>query len=214
MAQLSLSSTLSLSDYDVTTFGTLDWSTVADAGTGAGSFSPVNYKSGGPGLLVSITPAGGGYGFYDDDRVKSWSGGANSPSSGSDDYAVYAERYDSGPTQAKYTVVANADTTARVLRIYLGAYASATVITATLSDASAGPASDSSTFNTGAGVFLGGYVDITYQAGSGAQTLSVVVECVTPQDPANYGNVTLQALAFQLVSSSNGAARHYYAQQM
>lgn len=202
MAQLSITNgTLSTANYDVTSFGTLQWATFATADDGVGDFNVVNYKSGGPIFSpFSVTPADPDFVYFrGDDRTKSWSGGANTPSSGSDNFGVRAEQYIGTGATGKFTIAVEADTTARTMRVYMASNDITTTITASLSDSSAGPAIDNTTFS-GSDAERHGYVDITYQAGSAGQTLTVVVEVTVPKVTDDYGMVALQSLAWQLAA--------------
>jgi hypothetical protein len=96
-----------------------------------------------------------------------------------------------------FTITVPADTTARIVKVYVGGWKSAGTLTAHLSDDSAADYTDSSFSNLTASYYA--VYTITYKAGATNQNLTVNWRMVS--GPAG-GNVTLQAATLQVGGSS------------
>jgi hypothetical protein len=140
------------------------WPTTASPPT------PSDHKSGGGSTIaLSIFAAGSYSGFSPDPRTVSWSLDGTNSASGSfaTDQLNGASAVGNG-----FTLTFPADTTPRIAYIYGGIYNGAGGVSASLSDSSAGPISDT-TSQPAAANLNDSVIIIAYQAGSASQTLTV-----------------------------------------
>lgn len=177
MASVSIATFVATTaNYNITTGTPDDWA-LWNAGSGSGTtLAPSQRKSGGGSTISSISRISTGNiaGFSGYLATASWSGGTPT-ASGSNANACYNDTNGGGGTAtglgASFTVPA--DTTTRTARVYCGTYNGDVTLTATLSDGSAGPATNTSLSDNNSGVGVFGYFDITYSANSASQTLTL-----------------------------------------
>lgn len=190
MASLTMNVSLSSSAVNLTTVGLVDWVDWNNSSTAT------DWKSGGGHTIPDPTLyVGGGFGTYTNDaRTISWTDGTNTGTSSNT-----AGCYNNGVVGTGLQLVFTADTTVRTVYIYPAVYnmTSAAHVTATLSDASAGPASDTTTLVSAASTLADGVIQLIYSAASGGQTLTVVWTSQT-----SGGTTNLQAAA---IASAGGA---------
>lgn len=167
MAGISGSITNSSAGYTISTVCPVDWALAYGDPPSVGFVR----KSGGGSTITITDGASAAYtttDYYHPAAV-TWTGG-DPVSSGTESWSFTSTN--------GARVVFPADTTERVVRIYWGTYYDGTSpaidVTATLSDASAGPwePSNHSVPSSSDGA---GYIEITYSAGSASQTLTVTI---------------------------------------
>ena len=176
----------STSTYNLTSLGTTDW---------AHWNGTYIHKSSGGGQISNVTQIGAGnYGtFSDTNRNISWSDGTPT-GSGTNDHAYI---WCNNKQNAGWTFTAPADTTTRTLNVLFGGATGAVVnITATLSDGSATPYSNTQTI-TSAVLSLGTF---TYHAASAGKTLQI---SLTKVQDANSPSADLDAA--WLTTGASGA---------
>ncbi len=177
---------------NLTSLGTSDW-----ACWGYSSDSSFDDDASGGSQISTLINIGPIYSYrYSGNSIQyGWSNGTPDSSVSSTDTGLYIPRAGNG-----YSFTAPADTTTRVLRVYMGAYQSNATVTATLSDGSASTYS-STALNDPNGTSTNGYFDFTYSAASSGQTLTV-----KSTGNSNNGNVTIQAAALWVSTTSGGAS--------
>jgi hypothetical protein len=160
---------------NLTTVGTSDWA----------HWPGYDHKATGGSKLSTYTALGSPWvsPYTNDPRTLTWSDGTPT-ATGSNAKGVFL-----GGTGNGFQVTAPADTTVRVLTIYVGGWNSTGQLTATLSDGSA-PAYVSPPLS-GGGQYNGVY-QLTYNAASAGRTLTIQWK-----QTAGTGNVTLQAATLQ-----------------
>ena len=192
MASLTMAVSLSATAVNLTTIGLVDW---ADWDA---SSTATDWKSGGGHTIPDPTLyVGGAFNTYtNDNRTINWTNGTNTGTSSNT-----AGCYNSGVVGTGLELVLPADTNTRVVYIYVAVYnmTTAAIVTATLSDASAGPATDTTTLVSGGGSLADGIIQLTYAAASAAQTLTV-----TWANGTAGGTPNLQAAAIYSVSGGGG----------
>jgi hypothetical protein len=171
---------------DLTAEGQTDW-----AYWGLSAVTDFDQKLGGSGSITNYTLLGSrDVLFYDNSPTAfSWSDGTPDTSANGTTTGIYFPGGGDG-----YEVDVAADTTPRLLNIYVGAWAGTVHFEASLSDGSAAPYAD----NTLSHSNLGGpnrRYSIIYAANSSGQTLKIKA-WVTAATDIN-GNVTLQAATLQ-----------------
>lgn len=177
---LSGSSTSVTTAVNLTTEGTADWVHWGDAS--------LNRKSGVAAQLSNYTAVGtSNVSQYGNDlRPMSWTDGTPTASSSANSNGLFI-----GVVGSYFSFTAPADTSTRTLIVHVGGYASSGKLTATLSDGSDAPFTDTTAVN-------GGQYDrnytLVYSAGSSGQSLTVTWTL------ASGANVTLNGAAL------NGAA--------
>ena len=164
---------------DLTAEGTLDW---AHWGlVSAGSF---NHKAAVTPQISTFSNIGGSVSQYSNNPTGfSWSDGTPAGSAVTTTTGVFVSGVSRG-----FRITAAADTTARTLRVYIGAWHVQGHMVAQLSDGSAPDFVDTFAASSRGPVTLGLYV-LTYRAGSSGQSVIVTFT----QDSLAPGNVTLQA---------------------
>jgi len=189
LAQGSLSGSVdsSTTSVNLSTQGTTDW-----AHWGTGGVPGLVRKSGGGSLISTYTVVGaGGVNSYSNDpRPMSWSGGTPTASASADAFGVYISN-----TGAGFSITVPADTTQRVVKVYVGGWNSAGSFTASLSDASATNYTNTTTASSSQ--YDRAYT-LTYKAASAGKLLTL-----SWVQSAGTGNVTLNAVA--LAAGSNTA---------
>lgn len=138
----------------------------------------------------------GTFQLYTDPRTVSWTNGTNAPTS-----SVAGAIYNNGAaTGCGFQLVLPADTLVRTVNVYIGGFSltTAATVVATLSDASAGPITNNTSFTGPASTSVDGLIQLVYAAGSAAQTLTLQW-----YQTNGTGNVGLQAVA--IVSAAAGA---------
>lgn len=149
-------------------------------------------RSASGGSLISNWTALGGTsptGFGGDARTFSWTGGTPT-ASGSNSNGVFGN---GGSVGSGFSFTVPADTTTRMLRLYVGGYNCQGTLTATLSDGSAAPLTIVGNNNSG-GAGPTNY-EITFEAGSGGQTLTLAYTMAVDNGS---GNVSMCAAALDL----------------
>jgi len=164
----------------LTTEGTLDW-----AHWGLNTVADFDHKTGVTPLISNFTIVGGGTpSRYANNSVGyTWTDGTPNATATNSTTGVFVTGLTKG-----FQITVPADTTARTLKVYVGAWRVRGNLVAHLSDGSALDYTDSSLVNT-AGVTTLGIYTLTYQAASAGQTLTVTFT----QNTLASGNVTLQA---------------------
>ena len=165
----------------LTTEGTLDW-----AHWGLYTAGDFDHKAGVTPLISNYTIVGGGSpSRYSNNSVGyTWTDGvAPNTTSTNSTTGLFVIGLNKG-----FQITVPADTTARTLKVYVGAWRAQGQLVAHLSDGSAVDYTDSSVVNTSGVTTLGAYT-LTYQAASAGQTLTVSFT----QNTLATGNVTLQA---------------------
>ena len=199
-AQGSLSATIAPTagtSVNLTTEGVLDWShwginnLVQDHKAVGGN--PV-------GLISDQTLVGASYsGAFGDNQVAfTWTDGTPTATATGSTTGIY----EGG---GSFTFTVPADTTARLLKVYVGGVTAGTTFTASLSDGSAPDYTDSSlnsasAFAPDANHFYGVY-SIVYKAASAGKTLTITYTQV-----AGSGNITLGAATLQVAPTTPPAA--------
>ena len=158
---------------NLTTEGTSDWAKWPSYIHKTGGNTQIsNYAAVGSSTVSSYT---------NDPRQITWSGDGTPTASGSDTSGIYITGTGTG-----FRVSAPADTTSRILKVYVGGWSSGGTLTASLSDGSALQYSNSSI--SGSGQYDGAYT-LTYAAAAASQQI-----VVTWVQASGSGNVTLQAV--------------------
>jgi hypothetical protein len=176
---------------NLTTLAFDDWAHWGDSG---GSITPSTRKSGGgstigASLLVTSTIDA----FSDSARGMSWTDGTPTASSSGNQNGVWFGGTGTVGHGCRITFPAGTDT--REATIYLGAYAERLSIAASLSDASASPASNTTTISDDPQSGVAGYVTFEYSAASAGQTLTVDVTCAEGFN--GFGNTTLSGAGWK-----------------
>lgn len=159
-------------------------------------------KSGG-GSQISVGTYGSTPGYFtynDSPRGVSWTGGTPNATGSGWINGFYDGLNDGGSTTVGggFTITVPASTTKRRLRFYWGTWGCRVTVSASLSDSSASPVSNTTTIDTPSGGT--GYVEIEYEAASASQTL--LVNFFTNRVDQAYGNTTLQAATLKAIGSS------------
>jgi hypothetical protein len=136
------------------------------------------------------------YQFADNQNSYSWEDGKPFASA-STTSGVWA--YNFTPVGSGFELNVPADTTVKVLKVYVGAYDARGRLTAALSDGSATGYTNTSLFNFGNGP--NGVYTITYAAASAGQTLQITWTVSTPL--GGIPNVTLQAATLSASGANN-----------
>ena len=136
----------------------------------------MNRKAGGGAQITTYTPVGSGtvFGYPDDLRPLSWTGGAPTASSSNNFNGVYNSGIGNG-----FTFTAPADTTVRTLTVHAGGWLSGGTLKACLSDGSAATYTDVTPAVTGQ--FDRNYT-LTYRASSPGQMLRVIWTMTSGED--------------------------------
>lgn len=171
-----------------------DWA-LWNSGTGSGtSVAPDQRKSGGGSTIGSLTCTSGTLdGFTAAAASMAWSGGTPT-ASGSNTNGCYNTF---GATGADASVTLPASTATREALYYIDAYGSNVVLTATLSDGSAGPATDSSMTN-GVGDVSSGYFTVTYSASS---TTTLTLKAVGTTAIGGYADVEVRGIGWRFTAT-------------
>ena len=173
-------------DVDLTAEGSIDW-----AHWGEVDASTYDHKAGVTSLISDLTPLPGSprNRITNSPTTFSWSNGTPDVSGGNSPNAVSTIALGHG-----FTFTVPADTTARVLRVYVGVNNMRARFTARLSDGSAADIVDSTFFNGGAsdGAFL-----MVYKAGSAGQTMTVTWSEVGPDGDQAGGTINIKAATLQ-----------------
>lgn len=191
MASLTLTVTKTSAAVNLTSLGAANW-----VAWFSGSTTPSQSKSGGSGSITASIIGGGSPSYYSGDpRTISWTDGTPT-TSGSSDEGTFNSNFNVG---AGFDVVFPADTTTKTAYLYVGYFDANAKITATLSDASAGPSSDTTTLGGTINTSFNGVVQVDYSAASAGQTLTIRVEVLSDAGGGS-PNTTIQAAA--LIASS------------
>jgi hypothetical protein len=194
---------------NLTTSGLVDWvvftnnTTANDWANGAGHTI---------GNLVPYTANATGT-YTNDLRTISWTNGTNTPTQGGETDGIYNVNATYG-----FSITLPASTSTTVAYVYLGAYEqtpNAATVTASLSDSSAGPVTDSVTLGGASGPCTAGQCDsivtITYAAASSGQSMTLTWY----NNNASPANVSAQAAAIYSVTAPgshgvvlSGASHH------
>ncbi len=182
------------SQVNLTQIGAIDW-------VHWGTFTEFAFdrKEGVPPLISNYTLLGspiadfGPFQYSDNYNGYTWSDGFPTLSATNTTTGIYLLGRNDG-----YQFTVPADTTTRVLKVYVGAYGAGATFNASLSDGG----SYTSTAVTYAANGPAGLYTLTYAGASSNQTLTVKFTLTTVRD-RNFGNVTLQAAALYYASSNN-----------
>ena len=168
----------------LTNEGTLDW-----AHWGLTAATDLNHKAGVTQQIGNFTLAAGGtpIRYANNPTGYTWTDGTPAPSAANSTTGVYITGQNNG-----FRLTAPADTTARTLRVYVGAWRAQARMIAQLSDGSALDYSDGTLTNNAGGTTVAVYT-FTYAAATGGQTLSIKFTQENPTVAGTVGNVTLQA---------------------
>jgi hypothetical protein len=192
MAQLSMTVTLSNANVNLSTVGIIDWNVFA-----GGTTTASDWLSGGSHTISDAAIYGTNYtgSYTNDPRSISWTNGTNTPTNAGETDGVY----NNNTAGNGFIITFPASTVLSTAYVYLGAYnmTTAATITAALSDATAGPVTDTTTLVTAASAVQDGYAFITYAAGSAGQSMTLTWYSNTAS-----GNVSLQGAAIASASSS------------
>lgn len=172
---------------DLTAKGAADW-----VHWGLETNTSINRKAGVPAQISNFTPLGMGNNlrYADNYTAYSWSDGTPTATTDGTHTGVFRTNLSSG-----FQLTFPADTTPRVLRLYVGAYAARGRLLAYLSDFSAQPYIDNSVFDVSWDNEYAVYT-IAYAAASAGQQLHVSYRSTELLDGV-WGNVTLQAATLQ-----------------
>jgi fibronectin type 3 domain-containing protein len=177
-------------DVNLTAEGTLDWAHWAL--TDANSY---NHKNIATPMISDVTPLPGSPRAQGtiSTQTFTWSDGTPSAAAAATPNDLGTFGFFHG-----FTFTVPADTTPRVLRVYVGVRNFRGQLVARLSDGSAADAVNSSLFST-AGADTGGVYTIPYRAGSAGQTLSVTWQVLPPDGDVTDANarIYLKAAALQ-----------------
>jgi len=188
---LTGTSNQSTATVNMTAVGTSDWivwSSTAFVGTVR--------KASVTAQISDYTAIGTDHSYTGDARSLAWTDGTPTASSTGDS----SGRYIGGGTGNGFSFTVPADTSVRTLSIYAGGYYSTGTLTATLSDGSAGPYTDTGPGNL-TGSFDQNYV-LTYNAASAGQTLTVTWLADVVSSGGGGGNVTLNGAALAVAPAS------------
>jgi len=180
LAQGSLSGSVdsSTTSVNLSTQGSTDW-----AHWGTGGVPGLVRKSGGSLISTYIVVGAGGVSTYSNDpRPMSWSGGSPTATASADASGLYISNIGNG-----FSITVPADTTQRVVKVYVGGWNSAGSFTASLSDASATNYTNTTTAST---TQYDRAYTLTYKAASAGKLLTL-----TWVQSSSTGNVTLNAVA-------------------
>jgi len=198
VATLTVDFTYSTAAYDISAQGFYDWALWNSGGGGPSTnFAPSQRMSGGGSLISNMTCTVGALeGFGGSIRVASWTDGTPN-ASGSNTNGVYnnlnAGSSSTAGADAQWTVPA--DETLRELHLFIDNYNSNVTLTATLSDASAGPTVNTEMIGVADDPVSGIFV-ITFAAGSAGQTLTVRAVATTALGP--FSDVEPQGIGLKL----------------
>jgi hypothetical protein len=187
---------------NLSSLGSLDW-----VHWGLYTEASLNRKAGVTpriGDFATVVPAGNSnafvfaYQYGDNYNGYSWSDGTPVATVTNTTTGVWAYGIPNLGTGFEFTVPA--DTTPRILKVYVGAYAGKGLFEASLSDKSATAYTNASLNNVG-GSGPGGVYTLTYAAASAGQTLKIRWTLSIAYRPD--GNVTLQAAALSSTNANN-----------
>ncbi len=199
MAQLSGTSNSSGANVTISTVGTTDWIHWNNISGTSGS---PQRKSGGGSLISNYTAIGTATAsFYNNDpSTISWVGGTPN-ATGSDVNGVYSGNKGGTLTGQGFSFTIPADTNVGTLNFYFGVFDGKGTLSATLSDSSAGPFSITSA-DSGVNTFADFNVNLTFQAASAGQTLTVTWT-VSQNDGTGFeGNVTIRGIALSVAANT------------
>ena len=137
------------------------------------------------------------YWFGDNANGYTWSNGTPTPGATNSTTGVWA--YGTPQIGSGFQFTAPADTTPRILKVYVGAFGCRGRFEASLSDSSAPSYSNTSLFNAANGP--SGAYTINYSAVSAGQHITIRWTLATPMRPD--GNVTLQSAALTATNFNN-----------
>jgi hypothetical protein len=168
----------------LTTEGTSDW-----AHWGLTTAADFIHKSGVAQQISNITPVGGGTPtrYANNSSGFTWTDGTPASSATNSTTGIFVSGLNKG-----FRITVPANTTARTLRVYVGAWRTQGRMVAQLSDGSAADFVDTSVVNSTGMTTLGVYT-LNYRAASAGQTLTVTFT----QDSGANGNVAIQAVTLQ-----------------
>jgi hypothetical protein len=177
---LSATSANTVASTTLSSEGTDDW-----AHWGNNAVGDFNHKSAVTQKISNYTKIGSGtvQRFTQNPAKYSWSGGTPTGSASNTDAAVFIPGSGNG-----FRITAPADTTRRMLRLYVGGWQAQVRVHAFLSDGSSPAFTE--LFDSG-GTTVNKVFVLSYRAGSAGQTLTVEATVNAVHDP--WGNVTLQA---------------------
>jgi len=172
---------------DLTAEGTTDW-----VHWGLETNTSVNRKTGVPAQISNFTPLGTAntLRYADNYTAYSWTDGTPTVATGGTRTGLFRTNLSSS-----FQLTFPADTTPRILRLYVGAYAARGRLLAYLSDFSARPYIDNSVFDISWDNEYAVYT-FAYTAASAGQQLNISYSSVELLDGV-WGNVTLQAATLQ-----------------
>jgi Bacterial Ig-like domain (group 1)/PcRGLX-like protein central beta sandwich domain/Dockerin type I domain len=171
----------------LTANGGLDW-----AHWGYSSPTDYNHKSGSPKISAATLIGSAALNRYINNSTSfTWTDGTPTTTATASTTGVYVIGQNNG-----FSFTVPADTTPRVLNVYVGAWRAQGQFAAHLSDNSSPDYTDS-TLNNTAGVTTLGVYTLTYAAGSANQTLTITYT----MSSATSGNVTLQAATLAAASA-------------
>lgn len=181
---------------NLTSVGPVNW--VTWDGTTPSFTTPNDQMSGGTGTItLSRVGAASHSGYTSDPRTFSWTNGTTL-GTGSHTGGYYI----SAGVGSGWDIAFPADTTTRIAKVYFGHYSQDTKVTATLSDASAGPITDTTTFTGSVGIAEQGFIIVTYSANSGGQTLTIRIET---NNAFSGANTAINAAALDTGAASSSA---------
>lgn len=180
---------------DLTAEGIDDW-----AHWGLETNTSINRKVGVPAQISQFTLLGNAIvrRYADNYTGYSWSDGTPTTDANATHTGIFVTNLSSG-----FRLTVPADTTPRLLRLYVGAYAARGRLLAYLSDFSAAPFIDRSVYDVGWDNEHAVYT-IAYRAASSGQQLFLSFQSIELLDGA-WGNVTLQAATLQTVPDDTRA---------
>ena len=191
------------SNVDLTILGKSDW-----IHWGLYTATSLNRKSGVPAQISDFSVAGTGevyvYQYANNFNGYTWYDGWPVVSVTNTSNGVWAyQAYPPNLLGAGFQFTTTADTTQRVLQVFVGSFAARGKFQATLSDGSASPYVDTSLFNSGNGP--GGVYTVTYKANTNGQSLTVLWTLYQRAAGSNSitANVTLQAAALTVSNADN-----------
>jgi len=172
--------------YNLTSLGTADW---VHWGRG-GSYCNLDRKASGCNQISSVSIVGSGAnngGWSDSSRSVSWTDGTPTGSLSNDHGYIWSN----GSLGTGFQFSVPADTSSRTLSVYFGASNATCTLSAHLSD---GSTPDYSSSQTGPGAW---FATLTYQAGSGGQSLTVTLLKTGNNSGFTDGSADLDAAALQ-----------------
>lgn len=189
MGQLTQTISLVSSAVNITSTGLIDWSVWGSSA----SLSAYDWMSGGGHTFPNPTmvgPVPGIQNYTTSSRTISWTNGTNT-GTGSSTNGIYNAGNTSGDG---LQLILPADTNVRTAYLYIAGYnlPTAATLTCSISDSSASPITDSSTFTGASLTSIYGTIELVYQANSSGQ--SVTFQWYVNSTANN--NVTLNGAAF------------------